>query len=43
MHPVAFWWVVEEKLQECKPKTNYAGGMTEAQVQELYAEAYGVD
>jgi hypothetical protein len=37
-HPTEFWWVVDAKLEaaERNKQTNYAGGMSEAEVADLY-------
>jgi len=43
LHPTAFFWVAESKVELSKPRTFYAGGMTQAEVEALYNKAYGED
>jgi hypothetical protein len=40
-HPTEYFWVIEAKLEQAKPKEQYAGGMSGELVAELYREAYG--
>jgi hypothetical protein len=42
-HPTEFFWVAETKAEQNKPRAEYAGGMTGAQVEAIYREAYGDD
>lgn len=37
LHPTEFYWLLDAK----RPRKTYAGGMSEAVVEELYEEAYG--
>lgn len=39
MHPQEFHWLMELN----KPRKEYAGGMTELEVAQIYAETYGED
>lgn len=42
-HPRDYWLVVEakEEQQRDSDRTRYPGGMTEAQVAEIYEDTYG--
>ena len=42
-HPTEFFWVAEAKVEQNKPQTNYAGGMSSAEVAAIYEDAYGDD
>ena len=40
-HPTEFFWVAETKMELAKPRKQYAGGMTEKEVEAIYKDAYG--
>lgn len=42
-HPTEFFWVAETKMEMLDPPKRYAGGMTGAEVEAIYRDAYGDD
>lgn len=43
-HPTEYFWTLEAKIEQQKPREDvarYAGGMTKTEVEAIYNEAYG--